>query len=66
VKEEIKMYVADVTDIKELRELLAEVEDRLLDDPNNEQALWDREDITERIQELIGITVRISNGTGRG
>lgn len=60
------MYVADVTDIKELRELLAEVEDRLLDDPNNEQALWDREDITERIQELIGITVRISNGTGRG
>lgn len=54
------MYVADVTDIKELRELLAEVEDRLLDDPNNEQALWDQEDITERIQELIGITVRIN------
>lgn len=46
------MYVADVTDIKELRELQAEVEDRLLDDPNNEQALWDQEDITERIEEL--------------
>jgi hypothetical protein len=46
------MYVADVTDIKELQELLAEVEDWLLDDPNNEQALWDQEDITERIEEL--------------
>jgi hypothetical protein len=52
VKEEIKMYVADVTDIRELRELLAEVEDRLLDDPNNEQALWDQEDITERIEDI--------------
>lgn len=46
------MYVADVTDIRELRELLAEVEDRLLDDPNNEQALWDQEDITERIEDI--------------
>lgn len=46
------MYVADVTDIKELEELLAEAEDRLAADPGNEQATWDIEDITERIEEL--------------
>ena len=33
------MYVADVTSIEELEFLLAEVEDRLLVDPTNEQAM---------------------------
>jgi hypothetical protein len=46
------MYVEDVTDIEELIDLLAEVEDRLLADPDNEQARWDHEDIRDRILEL--------------
>lgn len=48
------MYVADVTDIKELEELLAEAQDFLLADPYSEQAAWDIEDITSRIYELKG------------
>lgn len=46
------MFVSDITDQQELFDLLAEVEDRLLDDPANEQAMWDREDILDRLAEL--------------
>lgn len=46
------MYVADVTSIKELEFLLAEAEDFLLADPYSEQARWDIEDITERIEQV--------------
>jgi hypothetical protein len=47
------MYVADITDRDELIYLLAEIEDRLLADPDNEQARWDREDILDRMDELM-------------
>jgi hypothetical protein len=47
------MYVADVTSIAELRELLAEARNFLLSDPRNaEQYKWDIEDIESRIAEL--------------
>ena len=46
------MYVADVTDIAELEEMLAEVFVRLAQDPKNEQALWDQEDILARMEEI--------------
>lgn len=46
------MYVADVTDMAELRELLAEIEDRLLANPNNEVAQWDKEDVLNRMAEI--------------
>ncbi|QDP44656.1 hypothetical protein SEA_NOTHINGSPECIAL_72 [Mycobacterium phage NothingSpecial] len=46
------MYVADVDDLEELEYLRAEAENSLAMDPNNEQAGWDLEDITERIEEL--------------
>ena len=46
------MYVADVTDMKELEYLLAEAEDWLLREPDSEQAAWDIEDIEDRIAEL--------------
>lgn len=46
------MYVADVTSISELQYLLAEAEDFLLRDPGSEQARWDIQDITERIEEV--------------
>lgn len=46
------MFVDDVTDMNELKDLLCEVEDRLLADPDNEQALWDKEDITNRMEEI--------------
>ena len=47
-----KGYVADVTDPDELMELLAEADDRLPEDPLNEQAQWDREDILDRLEEI--------------
>lgn len=46
------MYVADVTSMEELQELLAEAEDRLALDPTNEQAAWDIEDIEDRMAEI--------------
>jgi hypothetical protein len=46
------MYVADVTCLHELQELLDEVRDRLAADQNNEQAQWDEQDILDRIDEL--------------
>jgi hypothetical protein len=46
------MYVADVTDIDELAELLAEAWDRVMAEPSNEQAQWDVQDIEDRIVEL--------------
>lgn len=46
------MYVDDVDDLEELEYLLSEAQDRLLEDPNNEQAQWDIEDIEERIREV--------------
>lgn len=46
------MFVSDIEDKDLLHDLLAEVEDRLLDDPANEQAMWDREDILDRLAEL--------------
>ena len=51
--ERFHMYVADITDRDELIYLLAEIEDRLLADPDNEQARWDREDILDRMDELM-------------
>ena len=50
------MYVADVTDVKELEELLAEAQDFLASATNAEefeQAQWDIEDIEDRIDELM-------------
>jgi hypothetical protein len=50
------MYVADVTDVKELEELLAEAKDRLIASGCErawEQAAWDIEDIEDRIDELM-------------
>ncbi len=52
------MYVEDITDMNELNELLAEVQDRLLADPLNEQAEFDMEDITERMA-LLELDARI-------
>lgn len=49
------MYVADVTDMAELKELLAEAEDRLAQSCSEaayEQAAWDIEDITNRMEEI--------------
>lgn len=49
------MYVADVTDMAELRELLSEAEQRLANacgEPAYEQAAWDIEDITNRMEEI--------------
>lgn len=49
------MYVADVTDLNELRQLLAEAEDRVQASRTPEefeQAQWDIEDIEDRIDEL--------------
>jgi hypothetical protein len=46
------VYVKDITDMNELNELLAEVQDQLLADPLNEQAQWDMEDIMDRIDEI--------------
>ena len=46
------MFVDDVTDKAELLELLAEVRDWLVADPGNEQAVWDQEDIQNRLAEL--------------
>jgi hypothetical protein len=46
------MYVADVTDPQELSDLLAEAQDWLAREPDNEQAAWDVEDIIDRINEL--------------
>lgn len=53
------MYVADVTDVQELLELLAEAQDRLAyaeirpgSELAYEQAMWDIEDIEERLWEL--------------
>jgi hypothetical protein len=57
VKEEIKMYVADVTDIRELEQLLSEAQVFLADsrsEAGREQAAWDIEDITNRIYEVKG------------
>lgn len=52
------MYVEDVTDVQELLELRAEAEDRLLSAGDGswsgEQALWDLEDIDNRLYELGG------------
>lgn len=50
------MYVADVTDVKELEALLAEAQDRLAASGSErqwEQAAWDCEDIEDRIDELM-------------
>jgi len=50
------MYVADVTDIKELEYLLAEAQDRLQAsgcERDYEAAAWDIEDIEDRIDELM-------------
>jgi hypothetical protein len=52
------VYVEDITDMNELNELLAEVQDRLLADPLNEQAEFDMEDITERMA-LLELDARI-------
>lgn len=46
------MYVADITDIEELAELLAEAWGRVIADPMNEQAQWDLQDIEARIYEV--------------
>ncbi|AEJ93355.1 hypothetical protein SEA_GREEDYLAWYER_74 [Mycobacterium phage GreedyLawyer] len=46
------MYVEDVDDLVELEFLLADAEDRLAEDPANEQARWDVEDIEDRIQDV--------------
>lgn len=49
------MYVADVTDVKELEALLAEAQDRLAASGSErqwEQAAWDIQDIEDRIDEL--------------
>lgn len=46
------MYVADVTSMKELEELLSEAKCRLMDNPGNEQAQWDIEDIEERMAQI--------------
>jgi hypothetical protein len=51
------MYVADVTDIKELEYLLGQAQDELLHAVGEvaiEQAQWDIEDITNRIYEVKG------------
>jgi hypothetical protein len=48
----VLMYVADVTDLYELQELLDEVRDRLSADPDNEQAQRDEEDILDRMDEI--------------
>lgn len=49
------MYVKDVTDMKELEELLAEAQDWLLREPDSEQAAWDVEDILDQIYLIGGI-----------
>lgn len=49
------MYVADVNDMAELQELLSDAEARLANskyEMQYEQALWDIEDITNRIKEI--------------
>lgn len=46
------MYVADITDINELHELLDETNMFLLRDPHCEQLRWDKEDILNRLDEL--------------
>ncbi|ALA07889.1 hypothetical protein SEA_PIONEER_78 [Mycobacterium phage Pioneer] len=46
------MYVDDVDDLEELEFLRDEAVNRLENDPGNEQASWDIEDIDERISEL--------------
>jgi len=48
------MYVADVYELEELQYLLSEAEDWLAQEPDNEQAAWDIEDIKERMEELGG------------
>lgn len=55
------MYVADVTDMQELEELLAEAQDWLLLEPDSEQAQWDVEDILDRIYELQEINRQKEN-----
>ncbi|ASZ72867.1 hypothetical protein SEA_DRAKE55_78 [Mycobacterium phage Drake55] len=47
------MYVADVDDLEELKDLRSEAESRLGRNPDNEQAQWDLEDIEDRIEELV-------------
>jgi len=49
----IDMHVADIYDVGELFDLLVEADERLGDDPDNEQAKFDREDILDRIEELV-------------
>jgi hypothetical protein len=49
------MYVADVTDLAELQEMLSESKCRLWDSrygAQQEQAIWDIEDIENRIKEI--------------
>ena len=46
------MYVADIHDVEELFDLLVDAVERLGDNPDNEQAKFDREDILDRIKEL--------------
>lgn len=46
------MYVDDIDDLEELEGLLGDGQERLDADPSNEQAGWDVEDITERIEQV--------------
>jgi hypothetical protein len=50
------MYVADVTSMAELQDLLAEANDEIAVNASmgvvSQQASWDREDIIDRIREV--------------
>lgn len=48
------MYVADITDMAEINELIDETSALLADSPWSEQLQWDLEDLLSRKAELIG------------